>query len=97
MKGVCIRDACVSNTCARDTYAKNASSTMGACIKDAGRKTTYTRGADAIKYSRIHSQSFSISDIKLFNTGQWSLIDILLFRYSFTGVLLGLETGVGVG
>lgn len=79
IESFCIEVTYVSNTCARATYAENAFSTVGACIKNASpentniegasRESAYVKDAYAVKYLRIYLQSFSISEIKLFNTG----------------------------
>lgn len=74
-----IKGAYASNIYAKVTCAKNAFSAIGPCIKDAGydgtgtvdasRKNTYIKGTCAVKHLRIYLQSFSISKIKLFDTG----------------------------
>lgn len=73
------RGTYASNTYIRDTCIGNVFSAISACIKGAGpnntstegagRKNAYIRSICTIKYSRIHLQSFSILEIKLFNLG----------------------------
>ena len=77
-KSSCTKNACASNTYARAIFAWNAFSVIGACIKDAspdgigikgaGRESACAGVACAIKHSKIHLQSFSISEMELFDT-----------------------------
>lgn len=66
-KSFCIKVACSRHTCNRDTYIRNNSSAVSACIKNADRKSTCTGDTSVFKHSKIHLQSFSISEIELFN------------------------------
>ena len=78
-KSFYIRGVFAINTCARGTYVGNAFFAIDAYIKSAGHDGTDTKGADRksayaksaciVKHSRIHLQSFSISEIELFGTG----------------------------
>ena len=73
------KDVDAESACTGSTCAENASSAVGACIKDAGPEGTSTEGtgmesactggAGAVEHSGIHSQSFQISEMKLFGTG----------------------------
>lgn len=84
VRGVCVEGTCANNTCVRGTCAGNTSSAIdgyikntrpksicikSACIEGADRKSAYSRGAGAVKHSRIQLQFFSILEVGLFNRG----------------------------
>lgn len=80
----CLR---LGSLAAKDADAKSA------CTKSAEgiySKSTYAEGAGAVEHSKIHSQSFWISEVKLFDIGWW----VLLLRYNCTNILLKLETEI---
>ena len=66
-------------------------------MEDAGMESAYTGGAGAVEHSRINSESFSISEMELFDLGWWLSINILSLKYGFTNLLLKLETKLGAG
>ena len=78
-KNFCTGNAYISNIYTIDTCAKIGFFVLVACIKnigpnsidakDAGRESAYGKSVYAVKHSRIHLQSFSISEIELFNIG----------------------------
>lgn len=80
-----------------------ACSTWGICVKGDGTESAYIAGTyagracirsiDAIDYSRLHLQSFSILEVELFGTDWW----VLLLRYNCTNTLFKLGTRIGVG
>lgn len=106
-KSFCTGGTYTSNICTRATHARNAFFAINTCIKSAGPNNTSIEGVDregactegvyAIKHSRINFQSFSISEMKLFDTGYWSSIDVLLSRFGSTDIFLELINGVGDG
>lgn len=67
-KSACIWAAGIGSTYARDPCAGNASSIVGACVKDigpesidmegAGMESACTGDSGTVKHSRIHLQSF---------------------------------------
>ena len=63
IKGAYLRGVGTRDTCTGDTYAR------GACIQDigpegTGTKSACTRSAGVVEHSRIHSQSFLISEVR---------------------------------
>ena len=69
-----IGSTCTRDTCARGTGAGDTSSARDPCVKGAFvggacAESTYAGGASAVEHSGMHSQSFQISEVKLFGTG----------------------------